>query len=87
MFRLRQRGRRENEDKSCPKIEDFKVTFHSDSQCDTLSRECVFMFRFEGFQVVEKSSARGHKFLPIDSRGDRGDRRGAMAVVEVEPGR
>ena len=29
-------------------------------------------------------SSRGHKVLPIDSRGDRGDRRGAIAAVEAE---
>ena len=28
-----------------------------------------------------------HKCLPIDSRGDRSDRRGAMAAVEADPGR
>ena len=28
-----------------------------------------------------------HKCLPIDSRGDRSDRRGAMAAVEANPGR
>ena len=29
---------------------------------------------------------RAHKLLPIDSRGDRGDRRGAVAAIEAEPG-
>ena len=32
------------------------------------------------------SNGRGHKFWPIDSRGDRGDRRGAVAAIQAKPG-
>ena len=53
------------------------------TQCNTLSAAVAFDLtcskRFK--------SSWGHKFLPIDSRGDHGDRRGAVAAIEADPGR
>ena len=47
--------------------------------------ECAGMFKPQQLQAVLEKS-RQQVFVDRQPRGDRGDRRGAMAAIEAEPG-
>ena len=61
----------------------IKIQTYCGTQCNTRSATVSFDLN----NSKRCKSSWGHKFLPIDSRGDHGDRRGAVAAIEAEPGR